>query len=167
MWHARSVPSLALPLAETWAGLAPCFSRLTTEHPLVLRAFVLMGNHFHGILQASPHDLVLEPLLIHYLSPLLPMAPGECTCKKIATFRHYLETYKYVYRNPVESGFCMRVEHYPYSSLQNFCRPKCAQAADYFPIVDNLNLLQNPVHVIGWLNNLNSYFFQTNGFSSA
>ncbi|MEK6627995.1 MAG: hypothetical protein AABY53_05165, partial [Bdellovibrionota bacterium] len=66
----------------------------------------------------------------------------------ILNYSHYLNTYKYIYRNPVEAGLCKKPEDYPYSSLYYLL----GRGTLHCQVIDHLNLIQNPLHILKWLN---------------
>ena len=69
----------------------------------------------------------------------------------------YLNTYKYIYRNPVEAGLTFKCEKYPYSSLNALL----GYSMNTLNIIDPLNVAQNPFKVLSWLNQTNqSKLFQ-------
>ncbi len=39
----------------------------------------------------------------------------------IESFHYFMNTYKYIYRNPVRAGVCGQVQDYPFSTLSGLC----------------------------------------------
>ncbi len=97
---------------------------------LRIHSFVLMSNHFH-LLVTAPNGNISEAMRyfmretsreITRLSGRINQTYGARhgkTC--IGSFHHFMNAYKYVYRNPVRAKICGSVEEYPYSTLHGLC----------------------------------------------
>lgn len=116
-----------IPLAEVWDLFGIYLHFVSHAYDIRIRAFILMDNHFHLIVTCDSINL---PLAMNYLM-------RECSkeinrlCGRInqvwgrpyhsSVIRgsvHYQNVYKYLYRNSVEAGLCLRAEEYPYSTLR-------------------------------------------------
>lgn len=69
-------------------------------------------------------------------------------CEPILSAQYYKHAYKYVYRNPVEAGMCMRAEDYEFSSLRGLLGHTLLTA----PVIDNMGLIYGPQKILTWLN---------------
>ena len=74
-------------------------------------------------------------------------------CEPIENYAQYLNTYKYIYRNPVEAGLSLKAENYIYSTLNILLGRSLA----YCEIIDYASLIQNPLQILSWLNNKSEF----------
>lgn len=134
-----------------WLSCQKILSELQTKFSIEIQAYVLMDSHQHLLIST-------ERLNENYFTAAAQMAFGSVnddttSCEPILTLSQYLNTYKYIYRNPVEAGLSTVAEAYPYSSLYGLLgRGKLA-----LEVIDQLGLIQNPYHVLSWLNSENRY----------
>ncbi len=132
-----------------WLFVQKIIARLSLK--IEIQAFVLMDSHLHLIVASTrPHE--------NYFAEAVQIALGGVTtdshaCEEIKNFSQYLNTYKYVYRNPVEAGICSLVQTYEYSSLNSIL----GKSQMSLPIHDQLGVIQNPFHILNWLNSKNDY----------
>ncbi|AGH96692.1 transposase [Pseudobdellovibrio exovorus] len=124
---------------------------------LQIHSFVLMSNHFHLI--ASTPDANISQCL-HRLIGVVSRRLNECGNRINGTFagRHFktilqhpnyfLNTYKYVYRNPIAAGLCQRAEEYPYSTLYGLL----GQAYLIIPVLEDTTLFSDVEGTLQWLN---------------
>src|SRR5690606_5884677 len=91
-----------------------------------IHAFVLMANHYHLIASFPVLEIgiVMRELLKTVAWRLNQetrtkghLFGGPYRATLITSERHYADTIKYVYRNPVKAGVCNAVEDYPFSTL--------------------------------------------------
>lgn len=92
-----------------------------------IHAFVLMKNHFH-FLASDPNGNISQAMrwLMTETSKRINKEAGSRNHtygqrhyrSLIPNYHYYMHAYKYVYRNPVESGACINVEDYPFSTLR-------------------------------------------------
>lgn len=97
---------------------------------LRLHSFVLMSNHFHLLLTA-PNGNLSEALLyfMRETSREITRSSGRINQTygirnhktRIGDYLYFMNSYKYVYQNPVRAGICKNAEDYPYSSLHGLC----------------------------------------------
>lgn len=116
-----------LPLADTWDIFVFEINRIFAIYKVSLHAFVLMSNHYHMLLSASPEYQLGEVMreLQKSVSRRINKQAGRSNhvfggpykASLIRSNDHYLEIFKYIYRNPVKAGIVQQPEFYPYSSL--------------------------------------------------
>jgi putative transposase len=115
-----------LPLPTVWSIMEDYLYLLAVGFSIKIHSFVLMPNHFHAIMSAPSGNLSSALLYfmretsreITRLSGRINQTYGSRNYKTWLIKHHYfLNTYKYVYRNPVRAQLCTRVEDYPYSTL--------------------------------------------------
>ena len=119
-----------LPLAGVWSLMEDYLFLTSSLYGLRIHSFVLMSNHFHLLLTA-PNGNLSEALLyfmretsreITRMSGRINQTYGSRNHKtRIGNYHYFMNTYKYVYQNPVRAGICERAENYPYSSLNGLC----------------------------------------------
>jgi REP element-mobilizing transposase RayT len=133
------------------------------HQPQRTMAILLMPDHLH-LLTQTPEPLRIEKLIYkvtreHGGSWSEPV--WSCDIRGPAQL---LQVYKYIYCNPVRSGFVRKVEEYPFSSLQ-FLLGK-----EKSPLVihDPLNFITDPIRILTWLNTpeLFSPFYSTRAFGT-
>lgn len=123
-----------------------------------IHSFVLMDNHFHmiasfpdGNLSAALNYLIRETSrAIGRSSNRINHVFGGRTFRScLGDYRYFEHAYKYIYRNPVEAGLCMRVEEYPFSTLQGLL----GLAHSIIPVEeDSLIFDGNVGETLKWLN---------------
>ncbi|MBY0314723.1 MAG: hypothetical protein K2Q26_04345 [Bdellovibrionales bacterium] len=102
-------------------------------YQLRIHAFVLMSNHFHLVLTA-PEGNLSDALLyflretskeITRLTGRINQTYGARNYKThLSSYHYFINTYKYIYQNPLRAGICDHVENYPYSTLAGLCGNK-------------------------------------------
>jgi len=116
-----------LDLREVWKI---CEEQLYFVHHgfgIRIHAFLLMSNHFH--LLASDPDGQMSAAMRWFMSETARLINKKMNSKNhiygqrhsrslISNYHHYTHAYKYIYRNPLEAGVCLKVEEYPYSTLR-------------------------------------------------
>lgn len=129
-----------------WLFLQHKVSELSQKFEVEVQALVMMDTHVH-LLGASfgPNENYFCDDLQH---AILYTQKGDNLSEPILNYSQYLNTYKYIYRNPVEAGLCNRAEDYIYSSLRSLL----GMAALSCEIHDQLGLIQNPLQILKWLN---------------
>ena len=95
----------------------------------VLHAYVLMGNHYHLILETKERNL---SRIMHYLNSSYTtyinvkrkrnghLLQGRFKSIIVDRDSYLLELSRYVHLNPVRAGVAQRPEEYPYSSYQAY-----------------------------------------------
>ena len=100
---------------------------LTLTHDVEIHSFVLMPNHFHLLLTVPKDDL--GRIMNLYMAAVTKtvnqlsgrsgrLFGGPYYWSIITCTRYYGHAFKYIYRNPVRAGICIRVEEYPFSTIQ-------------------------------------------------
>lgn len=120
-------------------------------------SFVLMSNHFH-LLMSTPAANVSEAMCyfmkessreLTSLGNRINQTYGGryhwCIIQKEMHLEH---VYKYIYRNPVVSGLCEKVEDYPYSTLGGLLGIKPL----WIPVEEDIKLFGNVRATLDWLN---------------
>lgn len=134
-----------------WIFIQKILAQNSQTYEVEIQALVLMDTHLHLIVSNTT-------LSEHFFTEAMQVALGGVSadshvCEKIDNLSQYLNTYKYVYRNPVEALMCGRVEDYRYSSLHSIL----GKSQMSLPVYDQLGVIQNPFHVLKWLNFEDSY----------
>lgn len=117
-----------------------------------LQALVMMTTHLHLLCEGV--ELHPKHFAESLQSTLDPNADTQNICCRVSDFSQYLNTYRYIYRNPLEAGLCKRVQDYEFSSLPHLLGLQNL----HIRIYDQLNLVQNPYAILSWLNRDNSFF---------
>jgi putative transposase len=134
-----------------WIFVQKVLAQQSQKFEIEIQALVLMDSHLHLIVANTvPNE--------HFFTEAVQIVLGGMSadshvCERIDNLSQYLNTYKYVYRNPVEAGMCELVQNYQYSSLSSIL----GKSFISLPIYDQLGVIQNPFHVLNWLNFENSY----------
>lgn len=130
-----------------WLLLNYHLNRLAQVHDIELLGFVMMSSHCH-LLFKSP--LQKENYFTEALLRELNVKCGESSLvEPICNIAQFLNSYKYLYRNPVEAGMVRRCEDYRFSSLHGLLG-KSELATQ---VIDPLSVAQNPIKILNWLNN--------------
>ncbi len=131
---------------------------LSVAYGVRIHAFVLMANHFH-LLATAPNGNLSSAMLyfmretskqITKLSGRINQTYGGRNHKtRISSYHHFLNTYKYVYQNPVQAGLSENVEQYRYSTLHGLC----GNSRLIIPISDEILFLETlQPKELAWLN---------------
>lgn len=129
-----------------WLFIQKVIAQHAQKFEIEIQALVLMDSHLHLIVaNTTPNE--------HFFADAVQMALGGLSadshvCERIDNLSQYLNTYKYVYRNPVEAGMCGLVQNYKYSSLSSIL----GKSHMSLPIYDQLGVIQNPFQILNWLN---------------
>lgn len=145
---------------------------LTLSPWLQIHSFVLMSNHYHLLVSDKKSSFWsfkerggknippylfsgVEDLHQHVISSLSTEAVlkfNSLLIKAIDHVKGYQETYKYIYMNPVRAGLVKRAQHYPFSTL----KPLLGQNNLGY-IIDNMDLITNPLGLLQWLHKPSSF----------
>lgn len=144
-------------MERVWEIYCEELEKSSAELGLVVHSFVLMSNHFH-LLASTPRANISQCMhqFMHRTSRRLTKEGNRINetyagrhYKCILTRNnHFLNAYKYNYRNPVAAGLCERVEDYRFSTLRGLVAPlhrRAQIAKDYIFDADPLGTLE-------WLN---------------
>ena len=146
-----------LPLDQMWDLLGTYLNFCTPAFGIRIHAFVMMSNHFH-MLVSTPNSN-LDEFMNYFMresakavnretGSMNQVYGGPYFRSVIKSYNHYVQVYRYVYRNPIEAGLNLQVERYPYSTLPGVL----GQSKLTIPTFDNVGLIQNPMDVLSWLN---------------
>ena len=129
-----------------WIRLQKVLSEKATYFDIEIQALVMLDTHFHIIIESFSFK---ENFFCTEVNLALNGQNAlNSHCEPIENVSQYLNTYKYIYNNPVQAGLCDDVEKYPYSALHNLL----GFSVSYCLIADKLKLIQNPYQVLNWLN---------------
>ena len=148
-----------LDLEHIWSIFGDYLTILKYEFHFEVISFVLMNNHFHLIVK-TPKANLSDGMnyFMREVSKEISVKTGRINqtfggpyhwCL-LDSYKYFLNSYKYVYRNPVEAGLATTCESYPYSSLSRILGFKKMN----FPIETD-TILFNPdlqVNALTWLN---------------
>jgi putative transposase len=146
-----------LPLEAVWAIFEEELFMTSKLHGLEIYAFVLMKNHFHLI--ARTPEANISQCMLRFMSNVSRRLNekgnrinGNFAGRHFKTIiqenSYFLNTYKYVYRNPVEAGLAEKVEHYPFSTLFGLL----GKAPLFIPLTEDTTLFSDPEETLIWLN---------------
>jgi len=115
-------------------------------HKIDIQALVMMDTHFHVLIESYAQKENFFSDAVATKINLLKKLNSDC--EPIENVTQYLNSYKYIYNNPVRAGLSKDVQSYPFSSLPGLLglRPS------YCLVSDKMRLIQNPHHVLKWLN---------------
>lgn len=140
----------SVELEKLWSIFLTQLNFLTFSYRLRVRAFVLMGNHFHLLASTHVDD---SQWICRGLKEGVNGMSGKFLLDEISAFPikhpiYFQYVYKYIYRNPVSAGLYSQVKEYPFSSLHNVL----GQKEESFLLFDNMNLVHDPIRILKWLN---------------
>ncbi len=119
---------------------------------LEIHALVMMDTHVHLLFKILNQNENF--FTSHFVELMGQKAPSDILVEPLKNYSQYLNTYKYIYRNPLEAGLCWQCETYPYSSL-SYLIGQTPFASIH--VVDKMNLIQNPQRILEWLNSKKDY----------
>lgn len=102
--------------------------QLQKNFKVQIAAFVLMNNHFHLLLLSPEEDIDwvmfyfmkdTTKLFQKYTGRINRIYGGRYKGCLIEDQHYLLNTYKYIYQNPVRANLCELAEEYPYSTLNS------------------------------------------------
>ena len=121
---------LELPMPTVWSIMEDYLFFVSNHYHIRIHSFVLMSNHFH-LLATVPNGNISQALLyfmretskeITRRSGRINQTYGIRNHKtQIGNYHYFMNSYKYVYRNPVRAKICNQAEEYPYSTLNGLC----------------------------------------------
>ena len=116
-----------MPLEAMWKITTSELYLLTLTHDVEIHSFVLMPNHFHLLITVPKADLgKIMNLYMAAVTKTVNLRTGRSGrvfggpyyWSIITCTRYYGHAFKYLYRNPVRAGICIRVEQYRFSTIQ-------------------------------------------------
>lgn len=126
-------------------------------YELKILSFVLMSNHFHMLLMAPKQNLSeamafflreTSREIVNSSSRINQTYGGRFFRSNIRSEHHFLNCYKYVYRNPVHAKLVARTEEYRWSTLHGLL------GADHLqiPVHEDTTLFSDVEGTLKWLN---------------
>ena len=144
-----------------WLLLNYQINKMMPIYEIEVLSFVMMTTHCHLLLKSKNKK---ENYFAHELQKkLYPYLDETCEIDKnplepITNLTQFLNTYRYIYRNPVEAKICYKCEDYRFSTLHALL----GQSEFAVNVIDPLSIIQNPIKILEWLNNTQQNdFFKT------
>ena len=137
-----------------WIRHCRTINGLAITHGIECIAYVMMDTHSHMLIRSLDHkenffaEEILKNLCVDIQEPEF--------LEPITSAAQFLGTYRYIYRNPVESGMVHRCEDYPYSTLNALLGISVPRLI----VWDCMNVIQDPARVLGWINKEEPVFKQ-------
>ena len=115
-----------IDLKDVWEITLNSLYEANNIHPVRIHGFVLMGNHYHLVVDTP--DSNIDKFMYEFnkrfslalrisSGKINKMFGGRYKRSLIQNRSHYLNVLKYVYRNPVKANIVNRVESYRFSTL--------------------------------------------------
>lgn len=147
---------------QNWENLKKALAKCRQDSFLTVHSVVLMGTHLHILFSTSQlGENIIANDLHNYLKMLYStdddLLETPLFLEPIESYPHFLNTYKYIYRNPVEAGLCRRVEEYSFSTLNELLG---LQKTVNHIAIDPLGLPQQPFRLLDWLNHANKNIWE-------
>lgn len=115
-----------LPLDQVWDICIKSMRAAYYKHPVDIISFVLMGNHYHLLVQ-TPHsnlDQFMYELnkniaidLKQRTGRINKIFGGRYKWCLISNMRYLANCYRYIYQNPLRANITKRCQDYPFSTL--------------------------------------------------
>ncbi|HRO66086.1 MAG TPA: transposase [Pseudobdellovibrionaceae bacterium] len=146
-----------VPMPKVWDIFCEELKRVGLENRLVIHSFILMSNHFH-LIASTPEANISQCMHLfmgrtsrrltregNRINETFAGRHYKCLLTKP---NHFLNAYKYNYRNPVTAGICERVEDYPFSTLRFVMK----KAEPRFSLCEDATYVEDPLGTLRWLN---------------
>lgn len=129
-----------------WLYIQKTIQKYALKFEVEIQCLVMMDTHTHLIVKTINGSA--QPFSDSLQKNLKADESLENICKPILNYSQYLNTYKYIYRNPVEAKLSRRVEDFEFSSLL------CIIGRGHLNlrVYDQIGLVHNPFQVLHWLN---------------
>ena len=147
-----------LPMEVVWDIFQKHLFFLHHAYGFEIHAFVLMSNHYHMIARTTACNLSkgmryfmqeCTRYLNHETGRINQVWGGRFFRSMLGSDHYYLNTYKYLYYNPVQAGLCNNVLDYPYSALRGLL----GFEPSLIPIQENTLWDMGTTSCLEWLNN--------------
>jgi len=151
----------AIPMSTVWEIMTNHLFFLKYAFYQRIHAFVLMNNHFH-LLMSAPNQNISQAMQYFMKETSRSIGKeagrtnqiwgsrfGRC---EITSHHYYLNTYKYIYQNPIRAYITQRVEEYPFSTLYGLL----GNGPLYVPLSEDVELFSNVLAHLNWLNQVPS-----------
>lgn len=129
-----------------WVFVQKQVSKLIYKFSLEIHALVMMDTHIHIL--AATYEMNENYFLSELKKQLNSKEEIDQSIEYISNYSQYLNSYKYIYRNPIEANICAKAENYKYSSLFYLI----GKSKFDLQVHDQLGLIQNPIHILKWIN---------------
>lgn len=148
-----------IPMQEVWSIMSEQLFFVHHAFHFKIFAFVLMNNHFHLIVQTPEANLSdgmrwfmreTSRELARKGNRINQTYGGRYFRSIIKTPHHYLNTYKYVYHNPIKAGICKNVLDYPFSTIQGVLGKDLL----LIPLEEDETLFNSIEDTLSWLNQI-------------
>lgn len=115
--------------AEDYQRFLNLLVRFRTQCGYKLHAYCLMGNHIHLLMQTQDEDLSLifrriGASYVYWYNAKYNrtghLFQDRYKSEPVDSERYYLTVLRYIIRNPVKAGICIRPEDYEYSSGKEY-----------------------------------------------
>ena len=128
-----------------WIFIQTKVAEYAIIYEIEIHSLVMMDTHVHLLISTfeNKENFFCENLQ----NSIFKTDNLENLSEPILNYSQYLNTYKYIYRNPVDAGICKKAEDYPYSSLYILL----GRGLSHCRVCDHLGLIQNPIHILKWL----------------
>ena len=148
-----------LPMDLVWEIFCDELHFACILYGIKIHGFVLLNNHFHLIV-STPLANISESMygFLKNVSKRLTLAgnrinqtfAGRHYKTILHTQSYFLNTYKYIYLNPVRANIVSRAEEYKYSTLQGLL----GFSKLLVPIEEDLTLFSDVESTLNWINSM-------------
>jgi REP element-mobilizing transposase RayT len=147
----------SLPLDVVWQIMSEQVYFIHHAYQIRICAFVLMSNHFHLIVKTPLGNLSIamewfmretSRLLVKEGNRINQTYGGPYFRTLIRGDHNFLNTYKYIYFNPVKAGICEDVLNYRFSTLPGLL----GYTPLLIPVEEDLVLFSDVEGTLRWLN---------------
>jgi putative transposase len=148
-------------ISKMWSIMCTQLGLAHFKYDLKIHSFLLMPNHFHLIARTEQNSIgkIMGVILsetskeINQITKRSNQTWGNRHFKsELIQYNYQLNTYKYVYQNPLRAKLCSRIEEWPFSTLNNILDFSKIE----FPIEPD-HILFNPefnMNTLSWLNRM-------------
>ncbi len=115
-----------IPLCDVWDFCKESFIYAQEKRPVKIHCFVLMSNHYHLLLSTPNSDidefmmffnLKLSKLILRDRGAINHCFSNRYKWTIVDNQSYLLNTYRYIYQNPLRAKITKNVLSYPYSSI--------------------------------------------------
>lgn len=146
-----------MPIENVWDITCNQLYFVNKAYNLLIHQFVLMPNHYH-LVATTPESNISEAIGYFAKETTREIQKYSGRCNQIYGGRfhrtildkniYFLNTYKYVYRNPVKANLSKNVEEYRYSTLNGLL----GFEQIVIPTLEDTLLFSNYKTNLEWLN---------------
>lgn len=115
-----------IPLPDVWSIMEDFLYLIHHQYEVGIHSFVLMPNHFHLIATSKVVDfgIIMRDLMrssslaLNDSANMINQQWGSRHFRsEMQSSMHFINTYKYIYQNPVRANLCSRCEDWRFSTL--------------------------------------------------